>query len=433
MISAGRNSLQLQTRISLTLFAFSALVALIVGGVGHLANEKIEEEIWLQMLDSELEFQARRLGHSNLDHSNKLSKTKLFKGDPLSSLDSVPKELRSLAIGLHDELMFNGAEVCLLVKDIGPNRYFLVFDITNLEEAEHKADLIAVLAILFVLGLVVWSSVHLGRWLTYPINDLAKRVSAFSPSEKYQPIAANYSDIEVRKIAEAIDGFFVRLGWFIKREREFISMASHEFRTPLTVIAGAEEVLSTIPDLPKGVEKPLRRIKRTVKDLSDMVSVLLLLTKEELSTGRLHEPERLDSIVSNVVETHKYLVEDKDISFKAEIVEATNVSAPQALLQILISNLVRNAIQHIVSGSVTVSLEDRELIVEDTGPGIPMELRNSINNADSSDLSAHSKGLGLYIVRRITEAYGWEFRLLNRDGGGAIASVVFHSIDKTDC
>jgi hypothetical protein len=93
-------------------------VALIVGGLGHLINEKIEEEIWMQMLNSELEFQVRRLNQSDLDNSEKLPRTTLYKADPLRSLDAIPTDLRALETGLHDEILFNGMEVCVLVKDI---------------------------------------------------------------------------------------------------------------------------------------------------------------------------------------------------------------------------------------------------------------------------------------------------------------------------
>jgi signal transduction histidine kinase len=417
--------LQLQTRISITLLAFASFVALIVGGLGHLINEKIEEEIWMQMLNSELEFQVRRLNQSDLDNSEKLPRTTLYKADPLRSLDAIPTDLRALETGLHDEILFNGMEVCVLVKDIGPKRYFLVFDITDLERAEHKADLAAVVAILLLLGLVVWSSVYLGRWLTRPIHDLAKRVGAFSPSELHQPIAANYSDHEVRKIAEAIDGFFVRLSSFIKREREFISMASHEFRTPLAVIAGGGDVLSAIPNLPEKAFKPLSRIKRTAKELNEMVSVLLLLAKEELANDKNVEAQRLDLILSDVVETHRELLGAKDVSIEVVEFERTTVDAPQALLRVLVSNLVRNAMQHIVRGRVECSLKNRRLVVLDTGPGVSEELRRRVNDSESADDLAKATGLGLYIVRRITDGYSWDFGLQARKGGGTIAAVSF--------
>jgi len=416
--------LQLRARISLTLFIFSVIVALVIGTVGHVANERIEEEIWLQMLNSELEFQVRRSNQEDINTSEKLPQTTLYQGDPLKSLDSVPANIRHLDVGLHDELMFNDLEVCVLVKDIGPNRYFLVFDITDLEEAEHASDLVAVLVIMIVVGLVVWSSIYLGQWLTRPIYDLARKVETFSPSDKYQPIADNYRDHEVRKIAEAIDSFFVRLGLFIKREREFISMASHEFRTPLAVIAGARDVLSAVPDLPQKALKPLDRIKRVTEELNEMVSVLLLLTKEELSTSNLKEPQRFDLVLSSVVETHRELLVSKNISLECCSFEPTQVSAPQALLRVLASNLVRNAIQHMVSGTVTVSLKDHELQVKDSGTGVPPEIRDSINKTSVRELVTTS-GLGLYIVRRITEGYGWEFQLLNRKEGGTIAAVSF--------
>ncbi len=420
--------MKLQTRIILTLFGFSVIVAVIVGGVGYLINEEIEEEIWMQMLNSELDFQVRRDSQKESIKNEKLPRTLLFKGDPLKSLDEVPLTLRSLEVGLHDELIFNDIEVCVLVKDIGAKRYFLVFDITDIESVERQANFVGFLTIVCVLGLVMWVSISLGRWLIGPINNLAERVSNFSPSETHQPIAVDFTDHEVKKIAEAIDGFFVRLNLFIKREREFISMASHEFRTPLTVIAGAGDVMAALPDFPTKGIKPLMRIKRTTEDLNEMISVLLQLTKEEFSKNKSVESRRLDIVVSEIVELHNELLGSKDISLEIDIIEETIVEAPEALLRILVSNLVRNAIQHMSSGSVNVVLKNGELRIKDSGPGVPLDLRTKVNEGSSSSELAFSVGLGLYIVRRITERYGWLFDLSNGETGGTIASINFNTL-----
>ena len=103
----------------------------------------------------------------------------------------------------------------------------------------------------------------------------------------------------------------------------------------------------------------------------------------------------------------------------------TVVKAPPALLRVLTANVVRNAIQHMVSGSVSVTLKNRELQVKDTGPGVPPDIQESVNRANSSDELAFATGLGLYIIRRITDSYGWQFQLLNRKDGGTTAVIVF--------
>lgn len=404
-------------------------MALVIGALGNFFNEKIELAIWEETLSSELEFQLERSSAdpSFVPHSRESLRTYQR---PLSSNEAseVPNEFRSLSPGIHDEIEVGDKEFCVLVRDIESTRYFLVYDITELEETEHAWAKAAVIAISAIAFLVLLFSLHLGRWLVAPINDLAARVGALQPNELGVSLSFDYPQQEVRTIAGAIDRFILRLRAFIERERSFISMASHEFRTPLTVIAGAADVLTSHSDLPPHSKKPIERIKRAVLEMQEMIAALLYLAKEQ-STDDHYQQEVFDvaELIPDLVESHHHLLRNKDVSLRVKSLNRTVVQAPKPLVAIVIANLIRNAVQYTLKGEVVIELCGGVLQVRDTGPGVPHELRiaQAEDRARVAGDAARGSGLGLYIIRNVAERFSWQFTLQDRSTGGTTALLEF--------
>ncbi len=113
------------------------------------------------------------------------------------------------------------------------------------------------------------------------------------------------------------------------------------------------------------------------------------------------------------------------MALSAGPLDDTEVIAPPRLLAIMIGNLVRNGIQHTRRGSVTVRLVTGQVIVADTGDGLeamPAD-RLFMAGVQGAGASVTGYGLGLYIVRRICERYGWGITLAPGRGGGTDVSV----------
>ena len=240
---------------------------------------------------------------------------------------------------------------------------------------------------------------------------VAARVDAGDLGPRME-IAARHD--EVRVLAEAFDHMLDRLEDAFDRQTAFVADASHELRTPLTVIRGQLEVLA-LADRPEAAE--VRRVEKLValevQRMSRLVEDMLLLAQagEEgfLRPGAIQLRPFLTDLVRGLADAGPRRLELGAIP--ELLVEADEGRLAQAL-----RNLLRNAIAHtaengVVELSVQVDGGRLRFVVDDDGPGIPVQQRAAIfdrfhrlDGARSRD--AGGAGLGLAIVQAIASAHG---------------------------
>jgi two-component system, OmpR family, sensor kinase len=234
---------------------------------------------------------------------------------------------------------------------------------------------------------------------------------------------------EVRVLADAFNHMLDRLTDAFAGQRAFVADASHELRTPLTVIRGQLEVLAGQSD-PSGEE--VRRVERLVQAeiarISRLVDDLLLLAKTEQTQFLRIEPIELTSFVGELWDGVSLLARRRfDLG---PVPPGTLRADPDRLAQAL-RNMVANAIEHTAVGEglvrmrVEVASNERlRFLVEDDGPGIPVEQRERVfdrfHRTDSArDRASGGTGLGLAIVRAIAEAHGGRVSAGESPEGGA--------------
>ncbi|MDZ7825203.1 MAG: histidine kinase dimerization/phospho-acceptor domain-containing protein [Gammaproteobacteria bacterium] len=157
--------------------------------------------------------------------------------------------------------------------------------------------------VLVALYLTAWIGYRATHRVLSPITSLAREirrmdVGALDPDVLRQERFAGDPGQEVSVLASALADFTERLDAFVERERNFTRDASHELRSPLTVIAMAVEVLRADPDLGTAGHGALDRIDRAVRDMRELVEAFLLLARESgtelerewLSVNELVEP-----------------------------------------------------------------------------------------------------------------------------------------------
>ena len=269
----------LRNRATISIVAFAAFVALALGLLGYSVNESIEDAVWHSTLEAEL---TRITGH----HSGALVKAgpeksnlKIFVSGPDAAPDQRPPLLLSqLDTGLHDDFMIGEKIFAVLVKDAGPNRVYLAYDITHLERKESRLTALVVLGIILVGVVLTIISYWLAGLLSEPVRDLALRVGKLKPESRGERVGGHYRDSEIATIGGAIDSYLDRLDGFVLREQEFTGAASHELRTPAAVIAGAVDVLKALPDMPGRAGKPVARIEQAVHDMEEIIHARMALT-----------------------------------------------------------------------------------------------------------------------------------------------------------
>ncbi len=242
---------------------------------------------------------------------------------------------------------------------------------------------------------------------------LAARIDAGDLHPRIHPPGGQ--DQEVRVLADAFNHMLDRLTDAFAGQRAFVADASHELRTPLTVIRGQLEVLAAQPSpSPEEVRRVERLVQAEIARISRLVDDLLLLASAEQTQFLRTESIDLPRYVGELWDAMTLLAQRR---FELGLVpEGTLRADPDRLAQAL-RNLVANAIEHTPehSGLVRMRVERApgeriRFLVEDDGPGIPVDQRERIfdrfHRTDvARDRASGGTGLGLAIVRAIAEAH----------------------------
>lgn len=343
-------------------------------------------------------------------------------GDPVVwHGEEIPTALRTLPAGVH-EIQLDGRALHVLLRDRAGQRYAIVDDESDYEQIEANVwEALAGASVVCVLLALALGGITASRVIA-PVIALSKQVqdNTLWPSS---PALAGTDEVGV--LARAFAAGSDEMQRFLLREQLFTGDVSHELRTPLTIILGAAELLAARlanhPDLLPVVE----RIRRTAADTGDRVSALLLLSRS---------PESVDAplldllpLIEHEIERCRPLLLGKPVALRLDVRQSARVFARAELAAIAIGNLIRNACQFTEQGEVTVVLQSGELAVEDTGVGVPDDVKARVFDrfVRAAPHDVPGTGLGLAIVRRVAEHLGWEVTLESRTEGGSRFVVVF--------
>lgn len=227
-----------------------------------------------------------------------------------------------------------------------------------------------------------------------------------------------------------------------KQKALFFANASHELKTPVTVLGGLSELLLAKDGIDEGSKKQLSRIHKESIRLGNLISDMLMLSRiESGESGNEDVTEvSLDAISAEVLDGYSRQIKEKNIS--TELIGYGKINADVSLIYELIDNLVSNAVKYNKDGgSVSVSIsEDNDstrLTVKDTGIGIEREHLPRICERFYREDKSHSKrvegtGLGLAIVKHICAVSGAELNIDSDFGIGTTVTVVFPKAQKTN-
>jgi signal transduction histidine kinase len=311
----------------------------------------------------------------------------------------------------------------------------------------HARQAIAIVLAATAAAVVVLSIVFASE-VTTPINALSREMREIS-SDRLS-IAASALDgkvggsalrrrhDEIARLAKSFNDLLARLAEAFARERQFISDASHELKTPLTSINANAQMLLRWGDQNSTIRREsLETIVRESADLAGMVNGMLTLAKADRGDEIPKEPLSLAQIASEVANNAMPRAAEKQIELTFEHTGTPIVFGDAALMRQMIGNLVDNAIKFTERGHVDVRVGDAPeqawVEVADTGPGIGEGERGQIFERFYRADRARSRivpgtGLGLAIVRSIARVHGGEATAGKAAGGGALFRVVLPRI-----
>jgi signal transduction histidine kinase len=267
-----------------------------------------------------------------------------------------------------------------------------------------------------------------------PILRLTKAMAEIGSDQLDRRITLARTD-EVGRLAGAFNAMLARLEEAFARERQFIADASHELKTPLTVInANAQLLKRWGDDEPAVRSESLDAIITESQQLAGMVSGMLTLAKADSGDQIPKEPLSIDRLVGEVVAHARPRAERKSLALQAHLPNRDAiVVGDESLLRQLVNNLIDNAIKFTEIGRIDVSVETRAgsvtIAVADTGIGIESDVAERLFDRFFRSDASHSRviegtGLGLAIVRSIARIHGGTVSAAPRPGGGSVFAVV---------
>ena len=298
-------------------------------------------------------------------------------------------------------------------------------------KADYRKNSLIISAVLALLGGVVtyFISGHALR----PIREFSDKIEKVQAQNLADSRIEENQVKELNQLSVSYNRMLERLSAAFEIQRQFTANAAHELRTPLALMQVQLDLYhsNSHPGNDADTVQMIKMVTEQNDRLNKMVKTLLDMS--ELQTVGRDDEIVLDALVDEVLEDLEPLAEGKNIRLIGKCKDITMVGS-DILIYRLVYNLVENAIKYNHSGGqVTVTADRKEkhvyLSVEDTGAGIPEELKERVfepffrvDKSRSRELGG--VGLGLALVREIVRVHDGSITVKSNPSGGTIFEVV---------
>ena len=298
-------------------------------------------------------------------------------------------------------------------------------------KADYRKNSLIISAVLALLGGV--ATYFISGHALRPIRELSDKIEKVQAQNLADSRIEENQVKELNQLSVSYNRMLERLSEAFEIQRQFTANAAHELRTPLALMQVQLDLYhsNSHPDNDADTVQMIKMVTEQNDRLNKMVKTLLDMS--ELQTVGRDDEIILDALVDEVLEDLEPLAEGKNIRLIGKCKDITMVGS-DILIYRLVYNLVENAIKYNHSGGqVTVTADRKEkhvyLSVEDTGAGIPEELKERVfepffrvDKSRSRELGG--VGLGLALVREIVRVHDGSITVKSNPSGGTIFEVV---------
>ena len=402
----------LRARVAIMFAALGLVVTTCVALAAVHFSDSYVHRLVNEMLRVEGEYLRERFaadGHTPQPHTKHFHVYSTMTGTP------PPAELAVLAPGLH-EVQDGRGERHVAVYEAGAGRLYVILDIglESVRERRLFRDLVAL--VLLGTGLSAWLGWLWASRAIEPVRRLARQVEILEPSRRgMAKLAPDFALDEVGALAQAFDRHQEKLYEYVRRERAFTADASHELRTPLAVIRGAIEVMLDSADV--AGEARLKRMQRGADELRDLLDALLVLARSDDSEATSGHTPDLDAVVGNVLRERADALREKHLLVQYQGTKGVAITAPPRVLSVIVANLLRAVTQFADGGVLRVQVSANAVRIGHHAA------------ATTSSGEASDRVLGLSMIRRVCERWGWMLEEMPLRDGDHVFNLILHKTD----
>jgi len=273
------------------------------------------------------------------------------------------------------------------------------------------------LVFIFLLFLLVWVNYFIARRVWIPFYRTINNLSHYEINQE-KPLNLPKTDIhEFNLLNQALEKMSKKIRQDYINLKEFNENAAHELLTPIAIIKSKLELLIQREDLDEQQLKLISAVFDATTRMSKLNQGLLLISKIENNQFSQTENINLEQILDNTLEHFEEMIEHLEIKISKKYYQPLVVTMNRTLAEILITNLISNAIRHnIHSGTIEITLDAAYFSIANTGLPLKIDPDKLFERFKKSENNPDSVGLGLSIVQKITLLYHMNISYDYHDG-----------------
>lgn len=266
---------------------------------------------------------------------------------------------------------------------------------------------------LIILTLFILTRLIAGKSIS-PIEKVIATAEKMTQTNLDHRIPLPYHHDELYRLSVTINGLFTRMHDAFQREKHFTADASHELKTPLAIVKGTLEVLIRKPREREHYEARIQFCLKELNRMAKLIDQLLMLARYESSRMNPHiEMVELFPHIERLTERMLPSASTRDIAITIDQIENTWITADPGMLDMILDNILSNAIKYSPNGStITIAIKRNAntivCSISNQGVGIPEEKLNAIFERfyrvdESRNSGTGGFGLGLSIVKKLAD------------------------------
>jgi signal transduction histidine kinase len=277
----------------------------------------------------------------------------------------------------------------------------------EMEDLVEMIVLITVLIIVFLLLILFITNRVLLRRLWEPFYGTLQSIKQFNFSNRQTSSSQQTNIEEFKDLSNAVNSMQSRIIKDYQTLKNFADNASHEMQTPLAILNSKLDLLIQEPNLSEAQTKQLQAMYDAMSRLTNLNKSLLLLTKIENNQFKTTTLLQFDELIKNKLNQLEDLLLVKHLKLTVEL-QSVNLQMDNYLADILLNNLIGNAIRHnIENGAINITLTKEYFQICNSGPAFDFDRAHIFDRFKKND-NSDGTGLGLAIVKQICDNYGFE-------------------------